>query len=153
MNDGGGGTPKRWSEEETLLALYLYFQLPFGKRSEDLSASFDARCPKRFRPRHQSCPVLPELSVCGTIELRRALQALASGLSDLGIETRKVAQLHRDRAVGSTEGCRELLNLRIARMERRQATSNRGAKTVRTGIIPPTACCSRPRSTELSTAA
>jgi hypothetical protein len=30
MTDGGG-TPKRWSEEETLLALYLYFQLPFGK--------------------------------------------------------------------------------------------------------------------------
>lgn len=26
-----GGTRKRWSEEETLLALYLYFQLPFGK--------------------------------------------------------------------------------------------------------------------------
>ena len=25
------GTRKRWSEEETLLALYLYFQLPFGK--------------------------------------------------------------------------------------------------------------------------
>lgn len=26
-----GSTRKRWSEEETLLALYLYFQLPFGK--------------------------------------------------------------------------------------------------------------------------
>ncbi len=25
------GTRKRWSEEETVLALYLYFQLPFGK--------------------------------------------------------------------------------------------------------------------------
>lgn len=25
------GARKRWSEEETLLALYLYFQLPFGK--------------------------------------------------------------------------------------------------------------------------
>ena len=24
-------SPKRWSEEETVLALYLYFQLPFGK--------------------------------------------------------------------------------------------------------------------------
>ena len=26
-----GSTRRRWSEEETLLALYLYFQLPFGK--------------------------------------------------------------------------------------------------------------------------
>jgi hypothetical protein len=26
-----GGTRRRWSEEETVLALYLYFQLPFGK--------------------------------------------------------------------------------------------------------------------------
>ena len=26
-----GGIRKRWSEEETVLALYLYFQLPFGK--------------------------------------------------------------------------------------------------------------------------
>jgi hypothetical protein len=28
---GQGSTRKRWSEEETVLALYLYFQLPFGK--------------------------------------------------------------------------------------------------------------------------
>lgn len=27
----GGVARKRWSEEETVLALYLYFQLPFGK--------------------------------------------------------------------------------------------------------------------------
>lgn len=27
----GGTARKRWSEEETVLALYLYFQLPFGK--------------------------------------------------------------------------------------------------------------------------
>ena len=26
-----GSSRKRWSEEETVLALYLYFQLPFGK--------------------------------------------------------------------------------------------------------------------------
>ncbi len=26
-----GGTRKRWSKEETVLALFLYFQLPFGK--------------------------------------------------------------------------------------------------------------------------
>ena len=26
-----GSTRRRWSEEETVLALYLYFQLPFGK--------------------------------------------------------------------------------------------------------------------------
>ena len=26
-----GSARKRWSEEETVLALYLYFQLPFGK--------------------------------------------------------------------------------------------------------------------------
>ena len=26
-----GTIRKRWSEEETVLALYLYFQLPFGK--------------------------------------------------------------------------------------------------------------------------
>lgn len=30
MNDETG-TRKRWSEDETILALYLYFQLPFGK--------------------------------------------------------------------------------------------------------------------------
>ena len=26
-----GATPRRWNEEETLLGLFLYFQLPFGK--------------------------------------------------------------------------------------------------------------------------
>lgn len=29
--ENGGATRKRWDEDETVLALYLYFQLPFGK--------------------------------------------------------------------------------------------------------------------------